>query len=397
MDRRQTSGVLILFGSVFLLSVVGCSSSTPQLDDAQDAFEDDEYETALTEIEGALDRDSANTDAYLLKARILRQMADTSMEAEEYHALHRRAHEAEEEALRFDPALGGQVDTTRREVYDREVRQGEEAYNYGSKNDDPEALGLAVTYLGAAAAVLPDSARPLLHEAHARLRLGQRQEAIPVLERYVERVDTGRVDAYKILGQLYLDSGDHDAAVDILERASRLFSADQEVHALRMNAYNRTGTMDRAMEVYRAQIEAQPDVAGYRYNYGTLLLEAGRYEAAITHLRRAVEIQPHVVEHQYNLGAAYLNAALALDDSLATRERDAMTGDPTEADALAERRTELFEKAVPPLERARQMQGVEEGLQRDACRALLVAYIQTERLNRAGQVEDCTGLREPGR
>lgn len=396
MDWRQKRGVLILFGSVLLLSVVGCSSSTPQLDDAQDAFENDEYETALAEIEGALERDSANTDVYLLKARILREMADTSMEAEEYHSLHRRAHEAEEEALRFDPALGGRIDTTRREVYDREVRNGEDAYNYGSKNDDSEALGRAVTYLGAAAAVLPDSSRPLLHEAHARLRLGQRQEVIPVLERYVQRVDTGRVDAYKILGQLYLDSEQHGAALDILERASRLFSADQEVHALRMNAYNRTGNMDRAMEVYRAQIEAQPDIAGYRYNYGTLLLEARRYEEAITHLRRAVELQPHVVEHQYNLGAAYLNAALALDDSLATRERDARNGNQIENDALLERRTELFEKAVPPLERARQMNGVEEGLQRDACRALLVAYVQTERLNRAGQVEDCTGFRGSG-
>jgi hypothetical protein len=64
-------------------------------------------------------------------------------------------------------------------------------------------------------------------------------------------------------------------------------------------------------------------------------------------------------------------------------------------DSLARRRTQLLRKAIPPLERARTMSGADSPLQQDACRALMVAYVQTDRPTRAAQVESCTGLTVP--
>jgi predicted Zn-dependent protease len=155
--------------------------------------------------------------------------------------------------------------------------------------------------------------------------------------------------------------------------------------------------VDDALEVYRTQIERTPDNATHRYNYGALLLEAERYANAIEQLKKAVELQPEHVGSQYNLGAAYVNAALARDDSVAMLEengkaalRDTARSPAQRIDSLVQKRQALLEKAVPPLERARRMEEASAPIRRDACRALLVAYVQTNRPNKAAQVEECT-------
>jgi tetratricopeptide (TPR) repeat protein len=193
----------------------------------------------------------------------------------------------------------------------------------------------------------------------------------------------------------------NSAAVDLLDRATRNYPDDQELQALRLNAYNRAGAVDQALDAYREQIERQPTNATYRYNYGALLLEAERYAGAIAQLDSAVALRPSHVGSQYNLGAAYVNAALARDDSIAALEagEDLASSDTTSRqeriDALAQRRKHYFEKAIPPLERARKMSTAGSTLQQDACRALMVAYVQTGRPNRAAQVESCTGFTKP--
>jgi acetylornithine deacetylase/succinyl-diaminopimelate desuccinylase-like protein len=73
-------------------------------------------------------------------------------------------------------------------------------------------------------------------------------------------------------------------------------------------------------------------------------------------------------------------------------------------DRLVQKRQNFLESAIPPLERARklaedpylQLDGKQQ-LREDACRALLVAYVQTQRSNKAAQVEGCTGLASSAR
>jgi tetratricopeptide (TPR) repeat protein len=405
-EERRSVLVVLACGVAGALLVAGCGASSPEMGQAEDAMEQRDVETALANVERALDRDSANTDAYLLKAKLLRQKADSTMPPDAYIDLYRRAHRAEARAIEFADGLRDDVTERRRRIYTREKRRGESAYNRGSKNDTKALFRFAVGFFGAAGATLPDSAGPVRDEAYARLRLDQRTEVIPVLERYLERAERPERKPFKILGELYVSNGRYEDAATVLDRAIRLYPDDADLQALRLNAYNRTGDADEALAAYREQIERTPNRARYRYNYGALLLKARRYDDAIDQLRTAVELEPDNAEGQYNLGAAYLNAALVRDDSIATVEADpsvveaAGRSSRTVLDSLSQRRERLFEKAVPPLERARRL--VEEdrilrrkgadALRQEACRALLVAYVQTDRPNKAAQVEDCTGF-----
>ncbi len=404
MFERPRAAVFVV-GGLVLAVLMGCAGSNPEIDQAETALEEEEYGAALSNVEQALDRDSSSTDAYLLRARVLRQRADSSMDPGVYADLFQRATAAEEEALELDPDLRADVESERRRVYDREIRRADRAYNHASKHDREEGFVRAIGFFAAAAATQPDSARPALNEAYARLQVGQRVEAIPVLEQYVERADTAAKEAQKILGELYVANGQYEEATRQLDRATDFHPGDPELQALRLNAYNQAGDVDEALGVYREQVEKTPTQASYRYNYGALLLKAKRYTDAIEQLSVAVEHRPDHPEGQYNLGAAYLNAALVRDDSVATLEqapdalRDTTVTVDQRIDRLVQKRQDFFERAIPPLERARklaedpylQLDGKQQ-LRQDACRALLVAYVQTQHSSRAAQVEDCTGL-----
>lgn len=423
MTGKQTATMFILCVGLVGGLLVGCGGSSPQVQTAETALKAGDYQDALSKIETALEKDSADTDAYLMRARVFRLMAD-STNPEEYKRLHSQAREAEEKALSFDKDLREEVHTRRKRIFDREIDRGRLAYNRAKKYDKPDRYRQAIAYYGAAGIAQADSARPVLNEAYARLRVGQRKKVLPVLETYVERADTVASRAYKILGQLYMSHGQSDKAIRLLEDGIQQYPSDQALQGLRLNAYNRAGRVYEAMTAYRDRVEGDPENALYRYNYGTLLLEAERYSEAIAQLERAVEIDPDHVGSQYNLGAAYVNAALARDDSIAVIERGEATRDSAAVDSstagsdmstdtfgtpqadvdstqrekriqkLAQKREDFFKKAIPPLERVRRMDDTPRKVRRDACRALMVAYVQTNRPGRAARVEQCTGLAE---
>jgi tetratricopeptide (TPR) repeat protein len=186
-----------------------------------------------------------------------------------------------------------------------------------------------------------------------------------------------------------------------------------ELEGRLLNAYNQAGQTDKAMAEYEEQIEKNPNNATYRYNYGSMLLQADRYDAAIEQLQTAVELAPDNVKAHYNLGAAYSNKArqvqnqlTEVEDSLRSISEEAMAEnrEPTDEERrmvneldqekkdLRERKQTLFEKSIPPLKEAHKMSGADGSFRKDACTALVTAYVQTEQLSEAKKYEDCAGL-----
>ena len=186
-----------------------------------------------------------------------------------------------------------------------------------------------------------------------------------------------------------------------------------ELEGKLLNAYNRAGQIEKAMTAYQEQIEENPNNVTYRYNYGSLLLNAERYDEAIAQLKKAIELDPQDVKAQYNLGAAYTNSARklqdsirAVEDSLSTIRDRAVEGNraPTaeerelvnrldkKSKVLEQRKRNIFKQAIPPLEQARQLSESDASIRQDACRALVSAYVQTEQIQKAREHEECAGM-----
>ncbi len=196
---------------------------------AEDAMEQQDYERALANVDSAIAQDSANVDAYKMKARILRQMADSTVPPEEYKNLYSRAREAEEKAIEFNPGERSSVQEQRDLAYIQEYQKGADAFNAAQKSRAKEDYLKAAAFFGAAGAIKPDSTGPILNEAYARLRAARLEEGekvveemnqvIPILERYIEKEDQPTKNAYTILAQLYLQDDRPEETVEVTEQA----------------------------------------------------------------------------------------------------------------------------------------------------------------------------------
>ena len=505
MTTRQSALFALFLGSLGLVALSGCSAGNPNMSAAEGAMEQGDYDRALANVDSAITQDSANVEAYTMKARILRQKADSTTPPEQYKQLYQRAREAEQKAIKFDPGQRSTINNQRKLAFIEEYQKGADAFNEARKSRSKDDYMRAAAFFGAAGAIRPDSTGPILNEAFARLQAARLEggkqgtqemtEVIPILETYIEKEDRPSKDAYTILAQLYRQNKQPEKAVDLTETAiddlsnrpthirvsgtqgvdytgtvevggssrsvegtipdrielsnsegmvsgsfqkpeggkqqtkGRLqvalymqgtelaseqttspgesldISADlsaqtpfAELQNQRLNALNSTGNTERAMKAYREQIEQNPDDATYRYNYGSLLLNADRYDEAAEQLARAVELDPDDPKKQYNLGAAYLNKGVALQDSLVSL-RDSLTAKeqpPTDEERkmvreLDEQRRGLFKDAIPPLERARQLSGPSGQYRQSACSALFQAYVQTEQTEKAEEVKECAG------
>ena len=121
------------------------------------------------------------------------------------------------------------------------------------------------------------------------------------------------------------------------------------------------------------------------------------------YLGRAVNEDPSNANAQYNYGAAHVNKAVAVNDEIATLEDSLRTNEEDLADAeaqelnsqiesLAAERTELFQDAIPPLERALELTESSSPNRQGICRALFSAYVQTEQEDDAREIQECAGL-----
>jgi tetratricopeptide (TPR) repeat protein len=505
---RRSALFAIVLGGLLLGVLSACSAGNPNLSKAEDAMQRQNYEQALANIDSALAQDSASVEAYKMRAQILRQMADSTMPPEEYKDLYRRAREAERAAIKFNPGARSEVEGQQTLAYTQQYRKGAKVFRRAQRTADSSDYRQAAAHFGAASATYPDSSDAILNEAYARLNMermkqsGSMTNAIPILKNYVEKDEQPQKNAYDILSALYLQDGQTEAAIDLLETArkdlssrptqfrltgsrglkysgtveaggsarevegtvpanvtvegdgmvSGTFQKQQEKGQLRvqlfykgssvadttvqkgaaslsanlseeaplaqlegrlLNAYNRAGQTQKAMAEYREQIEENPNNVTYRYNYGSMLLNADRFDEAIEQLRKAVELEPGNVKAQYNLGAAFTNKGRVVQDSLRSIEdslstiRDAALEEnraPTaeekrivneldkESKRLAQKKRNIFEQAIPPLERARQLADSGESLRTDACRALVTAYIQTEQVEQAEEYQQCAGM-----
>lgn len=402
LKRRSVLFATLLVG--FMLVVIsGCSGGgNPNISAAEDALESENYSQALTSVNTAIEEDSANAQAYLLKARILENQASSVQDMDERVELYQQAREAQEQAVQFNAEVRSDVENRRRMTYVQQMQSGIDAFNRAQQSGDTVVFDSAAYYFNVASIVMPDSGSAHLNEAYARVNAGERESAIPALRRAVELSDSTAPNTYQLLGQLYLTSDQADEAISVLQTASQEYPQNDEIQSLLLNAFNQTGNVDQAMQTYQEQIERNPENAVYRYNYGSLLLNAERYEEAIEQLERAVELDAQNPKAYYNLGAAYVNQAVAIDDSIKTIQdslranQQDMSSDQQEelnqaVSQLAEQRTEQFRQAIQPLEEAQQLADSGSEYTQDICRALFQAYVQTDQEQKAEGVQECAG------
>ena len=395
--KRLRSFVALFIGGLVLV-VSGCASD-PNVEGAKLDLRNQDYESALENVNTALERNPQNAEALKLKGDIYRQQATEVKDVEQHSQLIDQMLEAYNQAAEADPSMQDAVEQAKLRAYINEYKLGGQAFNRGQ--NDETAYEDAAVYFENASEIQPDSAAAYTNRAYALLNMGETEQAIEPLETAVE-MGNDTADNYLYLTQLYSQAGRTEEALPLLEEAREKYPDNRDIQSQLLNAYINTGQTDQALENYEQAVQREPDNATYRYNYGTLLLNEGQHEQAVEQFSRATEIDPDYTDAQYNLGAAHVNWAVdltdqiqQLDDKLRNQESELSESEiqelESEIQALDEERVQHFEEAIPALERARQLSEAQGEDPQRICEALFSAYVQTGQEEKAQSISECAG------
>ena len=105
-------------------------------------------------------------------------------------------------------------------------------------------------------------------------------------------------------GRERLNAGDFNAAITELSRAASLDPKAADAMNLLGVAYEGKGLRARALESFKAAIQADKNNPEYLNNYGFLLFKNNDFEEATKYLKRAAKISPNDARIWNNLGLA---------------------------------------------------------------------------------------------
>ena len=285
-------------------------------------------------------------------------------------------------------------------AYIEEFRSGYNAFQRGQ--EDESAYAVAVQHFKNASMIRPDSVGPYVNQAYALFQAGNPSDAIMPLEKAIG-LGEENVDTYTFLSSLYQNDSRMEDSIDLLLKARDKHPNDQEIRGQLLNAFIATDQIDRAMEDYSSAVESEPDNKIYRYNYGTLLMGAEEYDMAIEQLNEAVKIDPDYGDAYANIGAAYANKAISIhnsaieiDDEIRMNGSSMSASDISDAekkrDMMFEERKALFQEAIDPLQRAREIKMSNGEDLQEVCHNLFQALAQVGDEETAKEFAECAGI-----
>jgi tetratricopeptide (TPR) repeat protein len=244
---------------------------------------------------------------------------------------------------------------SRRYHWANNFNKGVQIFNRGAQQGDTDSAKVifqqAIDRFNDAIACEPDSADTYKNLAYAYLNMGQRDAAIAPFTKLVELTEAE--DAFVSLGDLHVQNGltlreagnesesieEFNKAIAVLEKGRSKYPQSGDILLLLSNSYIAADKLDVAKEAFKAGVEQDPENKFYRYNYGSLLLNADEYEAADVQLSKALEIDPEYENAIYNLAVTYVKWGAKMREELEAEE--------SESDEYKAK----FESALPLLEK----------------------------------------------
>ncbi len=127
-------------------------------------------------------------------------------------------------------------------------------------------------------------------------------------------------ESLRLLGALESQTGNHERALQLLNKALRLNPAHPAVHNCRGIVLQDLKQLEQALACYNRAIAIKPDYAEAHNNRGTLLKELGQLDEAVRSYDRAVALSPSFAEAHENRGNA-LKELARFDAALESYDR----------------------------------------------------------------------------
>lgn len=112
--------------------------------------------------------------------------------------------------------------------------------------------------------------------------------------------------AMRMMGLIYIQRGQFDQAIVVLERALKSDPFNAETYNNLATAYMQKRMLDKAEDVYLTSLQIRPGYTIANLNLGLLYILWGRYDQAVDRLEMAIEQAPDNASALNNLGVALI-------------------------------------------------------------------------------------------
>jgi tetratricopeptide (TPR) repeat protein len=339
---KKIISIVLLASMIFGISAFQCSST--ELTSAKLYIQQKNYPKAVESLEREVSKNPQSDEGFYLLGYIQGENGEINKMLENF-----------DKSLKISDKFAKSVDESKKYHWADNFNRGVQLFNKGAKAGGTDSAKTffedAISKFKNAIACQPDSADTYVNLAFAYINIGDRDAAI---EPYLKVMElTKSASSYTQLGELYLQKGLElkekgnkeesmtyiEKSIKVLEDARAQFPNDGDILMLLSNSYIAADKLDVAKDAFKAGVEQEPENKFYRYNYGSLLLNANEYPEAEVQLKKAVELDPEYENALYNLAVTYVKWGAKM------REESEAAEKPTDEYKVK------FEAALPLLEK----------------------------------------------
>ncbi len=143
-----------------------------------------------------------------------------------------------------------------------------------------------------------------LHLALAHLGLGELDKATVELNKTLE-LNPNSVEAYSVLGEVYLEKGSPEESIACLTKALKINDRYADAHNNLGNAYWKLGWHEQAISEYKEAIEINPNLSTARINLGIAYKESDKLEESLGVLKSALGLNSRSPETYHCMADVY--------------------------------------------------------------------------------------------
>lgn len=339
---KRVLSIIMLLSIAIGFSAFQCSST--ELTSAKLYIQQDNLDKALESLRQEVQKNPKSDEGFYLLGFVLGEKDDINGMLENF-----------DKSTAISNKFAANIEESKKYHWADGFNKGVMTFNKASKVGDTDSATVifeqAIEKFNNAILCQPDSSDTYLNLAYAYINMGDRDAAIDPLKKVVEL--TKSEDSYVQLSDLYIQkaltakqAGNKEEgialfnqSVTVLEEARKLYPNNGDILLLLSNAYIGADKLDVAKDAFKEGVEKEPENKFYRYNYGSLLLNANELEPASVQLQKALEIDPDYENAIYNLAVTYVKWGAKMREDMEKNE--------VESDEYKKK----FELALPLLEK----------------------------------------------
>jgi len=175
-------------------------------------------------------------------------------------------------------------------------------------------------------------------------------EVTPMLEKLVS-MNYNEPSVYESLAQIYEETKNTDALAEIVKKGLAKYPDNKNLKVIELNQALSSNDLSAQIQKFEDAVKKEPKNTSYMFNLAVIYDKAGQVDKAKATYEQIIAADTKFGDAYYNLGIMTFNEGIELNkkmNALDDKEVD-------KYNALKKQRDEIFQKALPYLEKAYQI------------------------------------------